>query len=317
MTASGNSPVPTRPGTRRWSRWIGIATGAVGAAFVVKIFVDHREEVAATAGEAQPMLIVGAFIFGLAAMTGIGITWRAALSVLGSQVGILSALRGYFVGQLGKYVPGGVWAIMGRGEWARAEGVPGAIAYSSVILSMGSAYLSALLLGLALLPFSQLGEASGEVPIAIVLVLLPIGFMLIHPRFVRWVLSALRRISKRELLVAIPTWGESASLVVRQLPSWLLIGMANYLIAVGFGASGNAINVIAATAISWVIGFLALPVPGGIGVREAVFVALASSLPIGIAATVALVARLVFIAVDTSGAATTTFLLSRRRAEVN
>lgn len=317
MTGSENAPDLTRTGGRRWSRWIGIATGAVGAAFVVKIFIDNREEVAATAGEAQPLLVVGALIVGLAAMTGIGITWRTALSVLGSKLGILSALRGYFVGQLGKYVPGGVWAIMGRGEWARAEGVPGAVAYSSVVLSMGSAYLSALLLGLALLPFSRLGDASGEVPIAIVLFLLPVGFMLIHPRVVGWVLAALRRLTGRELLVAIPSWGQSISLVVRQLPSWLLIGMANYLIAVGFGASGNAINVIAATAISWVIGFLALPVPGGIGVREAVFVGLASSLPVGIAATVALVARLVFVAVDTSGAAMTTFLLSRRQAEVN
>lgn len=300
----------------RWSRWIGLATGVAGAAFVVKIFLDHRDEVALAAADAQPLLILAALLAGLIAMTGIGLTWRSALRVLGSEVGTISALRGYFVGQLGKYVPGGIWAIMGRAEWARAEGVSGAVAYSSVVLSMGSAYLSALLLGLSLLPFSSMTAEAGTVPIWAVLILLPIGFVLIHPRVVGWVLGILRRLTRRELIVEIPAWGQSACLVARQLPSWLLIGAANYLIASAFGFPGDIANVMAATVLSWVVGFLALPVPGGIGVREAVFVALATSLPVGIAATVALVARLVFIGVDAAGATVTTLLLARNRQAV-
>lgn len=293
-----------------------MATGLAGVAFVVRIFLDNRDEVLAAAADARPSLILAGLLAGGAAMTGIGLTWRSALRMLGSEVGVMSALRGYFVGQLGKYVPGGVWAIMGRGEWARAEGVPGAVAYSSVVLSMGSAYLSALLVGVALLPFLLGDGVSSDVPFVAVLVLLPVGLLIIHPAVLRWALDAVRRVTKRELILMIPSWRQSVSLVMRQLPSWILIGSANYLIAVAFGSVGDIFNVVAATAVSWVVGFLALPVPGGLGVREGVFVALATSLPAGIAATVALVARLVFIAVDTSGAGVTSLLLARRRTEV-
>jgi uncharacterized membrane protein YbhN (UPF0104 family) len=100
--------------------------------------------------------------------------------------------------------------------------------------------------------------------------------------------------------------------VLQQLPSWLLIGLASVTIAAAFGNSGTAVNLISATVISWVIGFLALPVPGGIGVRESAFIALATSLPGGVAAAVAVVARLVFVAVDATGAAATTALIGRR-----
>ena len=293
-----------------------MATGLAGVAFVVRIFLDNQDEVLAAAADARPSLILAGLLAGGAAMTGIGLTWRSALRMLGSEVGVMSALRGYFVGQLGKYVPGGVWAIMGRGEWARAEGVPGAVAYSSVVLSMGSAYLSALLVGVALMPFLLGDGVSSDVPFVAVLVLLPVGLLIIHPAVLRWALDAVRRVTKRELILMIPSWRQSVSLVMRQLPSWILIGSANYLIAVAFGSGGDVCHVVAATAVSWVVGFLALPVPGGLGVREGVFVALATSLPVGIAATVALVARLVFIAVDTSGAGVTSLLLARRRTEV-
>ena len=58
-----------------------------------------------------------------------------------------------------------------------------------------------------------------------------------------------------------------------------------------------------AAMFSWVVGFLLVPVPGGVGVREAAFVALVGgSVPAGIRATVAVVARLAFMLVDAAGA---------------
>jgi uncharacterized membrane protein YbhN (UPF0104 family) len=55
--------------------------------------------------------------------------------------------------------------------------------------------------------------------------------------------------------------------------------------------------------LSWVVGFVLVPVPGGVGVREAVFVAAAGSLDPGIAAAAAIVARAIFVVVDALGAA--------------
>jgi uncharacterized membrane protein YbhN (UPF0104 family) len=58
-----------------------------------------------------------------------------------------------------------------------------------------------------------------------------------------------------------------------------------------------------AAILSWIVGFVSVPVPGGIGVREAAFVAVVGTIPTGVRATVAVAARLCFILVDTGGAA--------------
>lgn len=309
---SAGEPKAPSASARRWSTVAGTLIGFAGVVFVVATFVEDRDQVAEAITEAQPALLAIAFVLGLVGMTGIGLAWRASLRVLGFSLDVLSSLRGYFVGQLGKYVPGGIWAIMGRGEWARSNGVPAAIAYSSVLLSIGSAYLAAVLLAAALVPLSGLFGADGGGWFGLVLLLLPLGFGLLHPRAVQAGLTLLRRLTGRDLALTIPSWRASSAIVVRQLPSWLLIGLVNVAIASAFGGGGNTVNLILATVISWVVGFLALPVPGGIGVRESVFVALATSLPAGVAATVAVVARLVFIAVDASGAGLTTMLIRRR-----
>jgi uncharacterized membrane protein YbhN (UPF0104 family) len=58
-----------------------------------------------------------------------------------------------------------------------------------------------------------------------------------------------------------------------------------------------------AAMLSWVVGFVLVPVPGGVGVREAAFVALVGgSVPAGVRATAAVVARLAFMLVDALGA---------------
>lgn len=304
------------PRTRRavlWSTVIGSAIGLLGAGFVGRAFVQNRDQVSEALSRANIGLLLVAVGLGALGMTGIGLAWRASLRVLGNDLDLVSALRGYFVGQLGKYVPGGVWAIMGRGEWARSEGVPAVIAYSSVMLSMGSAYLAALVLVAILVPLSGMLTAAADGGYFLVLLLLPLGFLLIHPTVIKAGLRLLRRLSGRELRIEVPTWRGSAGVVLQQIPSWLLIGSASLVIAAAFGTSGGAVNVISATAVAWVVGFITLPVPGGIGVREAVFVALATSLPTGIAATVAVTARLVFITVDAAGAALTSGVLTRRR----
>lgn len=300
-----------RSSRARWARAVGILIGLVGTAFVVRVLVQNREEVGTATANADWVPLVGAFIAACLGMTGIGLAWRAALRTLGARLGVLSSLRGYFVGQLGKYVPGGVWAIMGRGEWARAEGVGGPVAYSSVLLSMGSAYLAAILLSATLMPFARILGSSGELRLLLVLLLLPLGFALIHPRIASQVLGLLRRFTRRPLEMAVPRWGHSASIVLRQVPSWLLIGSASALIGMALGDSGDLANIVVATSVAWVVGFIALPVPGGIGVREATFVTLATSMSPPIAATVAVIARVIFVLVDVIGAAVTSAAVAR------
>ena len=66
--------------------------------------------------------------------------------------------------------------------------------------------------------------------------------------------------------------------------------------------AGLAVDLVFASALSWIVGFVVIGVPGGIGVRETVFVGLMTG-PLGatLALSVAVTSRLVTVAVDLTG----------------
>ncbi len=136
-----------------------------------------------------------------------------------------------------------------------------------------------------------------------VLVLLPVGIALLHHRLLGWLVARAERLLKRDLPVVVPRWSSSLRLVLEYVPSWLLIGTATWCIARAFTAHASWLTIAPAAMISWVAGFVLVPVPGGIGVREAAFVALVGGgIPSGTRAAIAVTARLAFMLVDALGA---------------
>jgi hypothetical protein len=94
------------------------------------------------------------------------------------------------------------------------------------------------------------------------------------------------------------------ALVASYVPAWLFIWAATWCVARALLPDPPILRIGIATTLSWTAGFVAVPVPAGAGVREAVFVA-SSGLPVGIGATVAIGSRLCFLLVDVAGAAVT------------
>ncbi len=248
---------------------------------------------------ADPRWLGLGLVAGIAAMVVLALLWGAALHVLGAGTRWRSTLTMYFRGELGKYVPGGPWAVIGRSEMVTRTGVPRAVGYGSVVLSLFAGYLACALFALALLPagLNRTGSRSAlwVVPVAVA------GLVLLHPAPWRLALRIIGR--QRHLDVVPPPWRQTALLVVRGAPAWLLVGTATWCAARALHADIGYARVLFATSVSWLAGLIAVPVPSGVGVREAVFVATAGPLPAGIAAAVAVTARLTFVLGDVLAAA--------------
>jgi uncharacterized membrane protein YbhN (UPF0104 family) len=120
------------------------------------------------------------------------------------------------------------------------------------------------------------------------------------------------RLLRRPIDIVIPSWRDSVELVLRHAPAWFFIGTATWFVAQAFDPHAGWVELMLPSVLSWVIGFVVVPVPGGIGVREAAFTATAVSLDHGIGATVAVVSRLVFMLVDALGALLASVVLRRR-----
>ena len=288
----------------------GLVIAAAGALFVVRSLVRDWDQASDAIAGASPGWLAAAPLLAAAGMTAIAVPWADAVRLLGGAVERGRAVAWYFVGELGKYVPGGIWPVLGRGELLRKRGaVPGSVAYASVALSLVALYLAAMLVAVALLPFGLAGDDDPG-PALWLLLLLPAGLLALHPRPLRLAVSVLEGLARRPLDVTLPRWPDAVRLVVSYTPAWALIAAATFSVARGLDPGAEPGRVALAAVVSWIAGFLAVPAPGGIGVREAVFTA-AAGLDPGVGAATAVVARVVFMAVDAIGAAAGSVASSR------
>lgn len=288
----------------------------VGAIFVVRTLWREWDQITQALQDAQPWWLLAAFALGAAAMLGIALVWHRALEITAGAPGLRESLRWYFVGELGKYVPGGVWAVVGRAEMAARAGRSRSHAYGSVLLALAATYLCGIGLTVGLL-IGDAPDLLGPLQVMGLVGLLVAGALALHPRVLRRVLSLASRGAMDSAEVVIPSWRGALGLVVANLPSWLCMGLATWCVARGLGLTPPILEIMLATSLSWVLGFLVVPAPGGLGVREAAFVLASVSLSGGSAAAIAVVARGVFILVDGLGAAVLSLLILLDRWRCN
>lgn len=287
-----------RPLLAKLASFAGILIGIAGVAFVIRTILTKREEVGDAFAQLNGITLIASLLLGLSAMTLIGYVWTRMLVTRGHHAPPRSAMAWYFAGQLGKYVPGGIWPIVGRAELAVRGGVPRPDAYAATGLSMVTTYLAAALAICVGSLVSWTYPLVGILGLAGFLV----GFLAFsNTTLRRRVLAILNRVSPRATALTEPR--RLLILTLTHLPAWILMSLSTTVTASAFGADIGIAHMLFITSVSWLAGFVVVGVPGGIGVRESVFTALAgTALTPGVAVSLALASRVVFIAVDLVGA---------------
>jgi glycosyltransferase 2 family protein len=266
VTAGGRRPAPS---------WLPTVVGTVlvvlALSFCIRVLVGEWDRVSDVLATASWWWLAAALLSAAVAMLVIAVRWRACLLAVGvDPPGKATVVRWYFVGELGKYLPGGIWPVVGRAELARRGGIGRSAAYGSVALSLAALYGAAVL---------------------------PVALVVLHPRVVGTLRSWVARLSRRELSLDIPDIRTVARLLVSYLPAWVAVAGCTLAVARALDVGGSPWRIAAATVLAWLAGFAVVPVPAGAGVREVVFVAVAG-LPAGLGVAVAVVSRLCFLLVD-------------------
>ncbi len=290
---------------------VGTLLGTLAGALVVRELVVEWGAASEAIADASVQWLVLAAAMAMAAMVAMAGVWADVLAALGAPRPRGKVVRWYFLGELGKYLPGGVWTVVGRGELARRGGVPAAPAYASVGLSLVALYVAAALVAAVLVPFDLVGAADDPRVVLGVVVVIVAGAGVLHPGTWRLMLGVGRRLTGRALTIDPPAGRTMAALVLRYVPAWIGVGLTTWAVARALDPDASITRVMLAAIVSWIAGFLAVPVPAGGGVREAVFLAVAG-LPVGVGAATAIAARLLFVAVDALGALVASLTAGRR-----
>ncbi len=291
----------TEPGRRRsgllrllWIPLVLLASGFAAWALIA----NWSAAVAAFAKlSAAELTLAGLAAVGSAVLA--GQMWSGLARELGATARWPVLARVFFVGQLGKYLPGPGWPVV-------LQGTLGGRAQQSARSTAGAGVFCAALapvvgvpLGLLLVLAGAPGQVSRLAWLA--LPLLPL-LVLLRPAVFNRVLAVVLRLARRPPVTISLSPKAFGRAIGWQVAAWLAIGAQTGVLVHGVADHSTArLTILGAGAavLAYCAGMLALVLPAGLGVREGVLVLLlAPGLGTGQAAAVAVSSRLLLICAD-------------------
>ncbi len=226
--------------------------------------------------------------------------WRMILKQLGHKLSFYSSLKYWMFAELGRYIPGKLWYVMGRAYFGKKEGIRRSVVLLSTFLELSILSVTSIIVFLIGVTFvTQLDFTIIGLSILAILILL----IAIHPKIFNYFFNlALKLLKRKQHRVSIP-YNKMLKIIVVVVLMWIVHGSAFYLtskaiypLELSLAAFALFVGVFA---ISWFIGFASFLTPGGIGVREAIMTYFLSFyIPSSFAVIMAVAFRLVLIVVE-------------------
>lgn len=256
-------------------------------------FGGRWSEIGAAAAETGLSRLCGAVLCAIAGLTLTGVLWRMVLSALGSRVELREAGAVFFVGQLGKYVPGSVWTFAVQAQLGRRHGVPvrSSITASALFLMLHT--FSGVLLGGVL---AAGGVVRTDLGRGWWLLLAVVGAAALTPPVLRFLGDRLAGAGVRTTFGV----GDLVRSLALMTGVWSCYGACLWvLLPLDRSAPEDVLAAAAAFALAHAAGVLLVLAPAGLGAREAVLIALlAPTVGVPSAAAAALLARVAHSAAD-------------------
>lgn len=226
--------------------------------------------------ELRPLWLVVSGLLYLLGLLPMAIFWYFSLRALGQHPKLGKTLRAFYIGGLGKYVPGKVLVVVLRTSLLRSKQVSATVAAITVFLETLTMMAVGAFLSILMMVFWMWGHLSSHpylFPLAVALLILS-GLPTLPP-ICRYLVGRLG-VDKLDREIETQLRGLRFPLI---LSGWCLVSVGWVLLALSLWAVLQALNIpgtdvlahlpyfLAAVGMAVVVGFLSM-IPGGAGVRE-------------------------------------------------
>lgn len=247
------------------------------------------DEVGSALRDTSAAGVLGALVLVVLGLLATGFLWLLLMSRLGARLPVLDGLAIFFLGQLGKYLPGSVWAIGAQADLARKHQVAPRATVAAGLLFLGYHVDTALLVGSVTV---LTGGLDADWPDWVFWSALAAGLLGLVPGVVR-VLA--RRVAGRPARLDL---GSTMRAVALLAATWTSYAVALALLAPGT-PWGDLAALGGAFALGYAVGVVVVLAPAGVGARETVFVLLLTPvLGVAPATALALLARVLHTVAD-------------------
>lgn len=298
---------------------------ALALLFILLLLRSQWAELSRHTWHLDPLWLLVAALFLLAAWALEIQIWRQLLHVVGAELPYGQAARVWFLSAIVRYVPGNIWQPLSMTLQCRRRGIAPEATLTSVVL-----YQVLVLLGASPIAGFYFGVTGNWglltdvlhawTPWLVALGLAPVVVFVVRPSWlielINWLLAKVHRAP----LTAGLTRTTAAWLLLLAVADWLLWGacFAALTFALESYSSAEMLalapHLVASYPIAYVIGLVTLLTPSGLGVREGALYLLLASLVGGSVVTVVAIAMRLWVTLGELLAAGASLLFLRERA---
>lgn len=260
-------------------------------------------EVTGELGKASPLALAEAFVLALLSPVFAMLGWRALLRDLGSRLHHAEAASVFFLGQLGKYLPGSVWTVVAQTDMAARLHVPRRRTVVVSLVQLMASVLCGALVGLPTAPL-VLDRFGVDVPVWVFAAAALVALFAMTPPVLNRVIAMALRLLRREPLEHAFTARTLVAALWWFVAGWVVMGLAVWVLTRALGpARGSAGHVLVVCvcgfALAGIIGMISFLVPAGVGIRDGLLVVvLVTVLPVPTATAVVILSRFLTVLTD-------------------
>ena len=214
------------------------------------------------------------------------------MHALGAPISLSQSAWMIATTQIGKYIPGKVWYMIGRVYVGTKEKIDGKSLAVSMVLETCLLLISSSIIFLL---STIINGNYSIIYLSICIALTILAITVLHPRILSWTTNFILRLFKKREIQINASYPQIIRLSVYFFGLWIaqIIGFFLLIRAIFPISITNIFTVSAAYTLSWIVGFAVVIAPGGLGVREGMMSLLLSSiLPTPLAIAISFIARI-------------------------
>ncbi len=248
---------------------LGLAIGVLIIWFMVKEIVDNWAAIRPYLSNMNLSLFLLSIGVYAAAFLFTGYNWTYLLWRMEKGPGRREYLNAHMVSALARYIPGGIWSIVGKAYFCNQKGVSKQATTVSIILEYVFQIVSSGLFFVLLIPFLfQTGMQTALIAVCVI----GIGVVLVFlPNCINLGIKILAKILKKDCGEITLRRSFVYRILLQYTGAWVVTGIGLIILVAAFSSIDflQGIVLVLSYPVSWVVGFIS-PLPNGMGIREAI-----------------------------------------------
>lgn len=259
--------------------------------FILFNIYSNRQVVLSFWMDFNPIPLIVSFFLMLLIFIEAGFNWHILLNKLNFPISFKKSLYIFIISNAGRYIPGSIWQYIGRVELGKKEAsIPREINVLSLVLEIFILVNAALIVSLLAVPFIYSKIDNNY----FWLLLAPFSLILMHPLVARNIIKTIAKFTGRDIGSSLASIRFTAifSVLPFFILNFLLNGLAIFFLTEAVYPEVSLLDLVFFTgvfAFSWVVGFVSIIAPAGLGVTDLLLAYLLSLvMPLPLASTIAL-----------------------------